>query len=52
MYGDASGYLGLREAIADKLARWEGVEVSPDELAPKYALELIYRLKAMLAKDG
>ena len=27
-------------------------EVSPDELAPKDALELIYRLKAMLAKDG
>jgi 2-aminoadipate transaminase len=32
MYGDASGYLGLREAIAEKLARWEGVTVSPDEL--------------------
>ena len=27
-------------------------EVSPDELAPKDALELIYRLKAMLAKNG
>ena len=27
-------------------------EVSPDELTPKDALELIYRLKAMLAKDG
>jgi 2-aminoadipate transaminase len=32
MYGDASGYLGLREAIADKLRRWEHLEVAPDEL--------------------
>jgi DNA mismatch repair protein MutS len=27
-------------------------EVSPDQLSPRDALELIYRLKAMLAKEG
>jgi len=32
MYGDAAGYLGLREAIVDKLHRWEGLDVTPDEV--------------------
>jgi 2-aminoadipate transaminase len=32
MYGDAAGYLGLREAIAEKLHRSEGLDVSPDEV--------------------
>jgi 2-aminoadipate transaminase len=32
MYGDASGYIGLRQAVADKLRRWEHLEVEPDEL--------------------
>ena len=32
MYGDASGYLGLREVLVDKLRRWEGIEVTPDEI--------------------
>ena len=32
MYGDAQGYEGLREAIADKLRRWEGLDVTPDEV--------------------
>ena len=32
MYGDASGYLGLRQAIADKLHRWEHLDVDPEEL--------------------
>jgi 2-aminoadipate transaminase len=31
-YGDASGYLGLRETLVDKLRRWEGIEATPDEL--------------------
>jgi len=31
-YGDASGHLGLRETLVKKLRRWEGIEVSPDEL--------------------
>ncbi|MGH2368078.1 MAG: PLP-dependent aminotransferase family protein [Chloroflexota bacterium] len=32
MYGDASGYQGLREALSDKLRRWEHLDVAPDEL--------------------
>ncbi len=32
MYGDASGYLGLREALTEKLRRWEHLEVTPEEL--------------------
>lgn len=32
MYGDASGYVGLREVLSDKLRRWEQIEVAPDEL--------------------
>ena len=31
-YGDAGGYAGLRETIAEKLRRWEGIEASPDEI--------------------
>jgi len=31
-YGDAAGYLGLRETLADKLRRWEGIEATPDEI--------------------
>jgi len=31
-YGDASGHLGLRETLVEKLRRWENIEVSPDEL--------------------
>jgi 2-aminoadipate transaminase len=31
-YGDAAGYLGLRETLADKLRRWEGIEAAPDEI--------------------
>jgi 2-aminoadipate transaminase len=32
MYGDASGYVGLRQALSEKLRRWERLEVAPDEL--------------------
>jgi 2-aminoadipate transaminase len=32
MYGDAAGNQGLREVLAEKLRRWEGLEVAPDEL--------------------
>jgi 2-aminoadipate transaminase len=32
MYGDASGFQGLREVLSDKLRRWEHVEIAPDEL--------------------
>jgi 2-aminoadipate transaminase len=32
MYGDASGYVGLREVLADKLRRWEQIDVTPDEV--------------------
>jgi 2-aminoadipate transaminase len=32
MYGDAAGFLGLREALAAKLKRGEGLDVSPDEV--------------------
>ena len=32
MYGDAAGFVGLREALADKLRRGEGIDVSPDEV--------------------
>ena len=31
-YGDAAGYAGLRETIAAKLRRWEGINASPDEI--------------------
>ena len=31
-YGDAAGFLGLREALVEKLRRWEGIEVTPDEI--------------------
>src|SRR5688572_25886175 len=31
-YGDAGGYSGLRETIAEKLRRWEGIDTSPDEI--------------------
>jgi 2-aminoadipate transaminase len=31
-YGDAAGFLGLREALVDKLRRWEQIEVTPDEI--------------------
>ena len=31
-YGDAAGYVGLRETLAEKLRRWEGIEVTPDEI--------------------
>ena len=42
MYGDASGYLGLREAIADKLRRWEHLEVAPDELCGKHGFSVSF----------
>src|SRR5437867_3130152 len=32
MYGDAAGYVGLREALAGKLKRGEGIDVTPDEV--------------------
>ena len=31
-YGDASGYIGLRQAIADTLRRWERLEVDPGRI--------------------
>ena len=31
-YGEAGGYAGLRQTIADKLKRWEGIDASPDEI--------------------
>ncbi|MGI8422884.1 MAG: PLP-dependent aminotransferase family protein [Chloroflexota bacterium] len=31
-YGDAAGFLGLRETLVDKLRRWEGIEATPDEI--------------------
>ena len=31
-YGDAAGFVGLRETLAEKLRRWEGIEVTPDEI--------------------
>lgn len=31
-YGDASGFLGLRELLAEKLRAWAGIEVTADEL--------------------
>ncbi len=32
MYGDAAGFLGLREVLAAKLKRWEGIDVPASEL--------------------
>jgi 2-aminoadipate transaminase len=32
MYGHASGYPGLREALSEKLRRWDELEVDPEEL--------------------
>ncbi|NBT20451.1 MAG: hypothetical protein EBT00_17020, partial [Proteobacteria bacterium] len=32
MYGDAAGFIGLREVLAAKLKRWEGIETNPREL--------------------
>ena len=32
MYGDAAGFIGLREVLAAKLKRWEGIETNPKEL--------------------
>src|SRR5688572_29960077 len=31
-YGEASGYARLRETIAAKLKRWEGIDATPDEI--------------------
>ena len=32
MYGDAAGFIGLREVLAAKLKRWEGIDATPAEL--------------------
>ena len=32
MYGDAAGFIGLREILAAKLKRWEGIDTTPAEL--------------------
>ncbi|MBI3972279.1 MAG: PLP-dependent aminotransferase family protein [Chloroflexi bacterium] len=31
MYGDAAGFLGLREVLAEKLKHWDHIEVTPEE---------------------
>ncbi|HET7768912.1 MAG TPA: PLP-dependent aminotransferase family protein [Chloroflexota bacterium] len=31
-YGEAGGYAGLRQTIADKLKRWEGIDATADEV--------------------
>ena len=31
-YGEAGGYAGLRQTIAEKLSRWEGIDATPDEI--------------------
>ena len=32
MYGDAAGFIGLREILTAKLKRWEGIDTTPAEL--------------------